>query len=143
MDMLHSFIDSTNAISRLSIRLKDVGAERMDELYYSIRKDVDAVFPNDKYDVTVTGSTIVSYKGNQYLIGNLFASLALAIGLIAVFMSIMFNSKRMVLMSLVPNVIVSGRSVLSLRVIHGTPITVVSSVMPPESVMTALDLSTR
>ena len=39
--------------------------------------------------------------------------------------------------SLVPTVQVSGRSVLSRSVIQGTPITVVSSVIPPESVTTA------
>ena len=38
--------------------------------------------------------------------------------------------------SFVPIVMVSGRSVLSRRVRHGTPSTVVSSVMPPESVIT-------
>ena len=42
-----------------------------------------------------------------------------------------------------PIVIVSGRSVLSRSVMQGTPMTVVSSVMPPESVITALLLSTR
>ena len=45
--------------------------------------------------------------------------------------------------SFVPTVTVSGRSVLSLRVIHGTPRTVVSSVMPPLSVITHFALSTR
>jgi len=39
--------------------------------------------------------------------------------------------------SLVPTVTVSGRSVVSRSVMQGTPITVVSSVMPPESVITA------
>src|SRR5690606_30453290 len=45
--------------------------------------------------------------------------------------------------SLVPTVQVSGRSVLSRRVRHGTPMTVVSSVMPPESVMTPRACLTR
>ena len=45
--------------------------------------------------------------------------------------------------SLVPMVQVSGRSVESRRVMHGMPITVVSSVMPPESVMTPLACFTR
>ena len=40
--------------------------------------------------------------------------------------------------SLVPTFTVSGRSVLSRNVIHGTPNTVASSVIPPESVITAL-----
>jgi hypothetical protein len=45
--------------------------------------------------------------------------------------------------SLVPIVTVSGRSVLSRKVRQGTPITVVSSVMPPESVITPLACFTR
>ena len=45
--------------------------------------------------------------------------------------------------SLVPTEIVSGRYVFSRNVKHGTPITVVSSVIPPESVITAKDFSTR
>ena len=45
--------------------------------------------------------------------------------------------------SFVPIFTVSGRSVLSRKVIHGIPITVVSSVMPPESVITAFAFSTR
>jgi len=45
--------------------------------------------------------------------------------------------------SLVPSVTVSGRSVVLRIVMHGTPITVVSSVTPPESVMTAFACLTR
>ena len=45
--------------------------------------------------------------------------------------------------SFVPMVMVSGRSVLSRKVKQGTPMTVVSSVIPPESVTTAKERSTR
>ena len=45
--------------------------------------------------------------------------------------------------SFVPRVTVSGRSVLFLRVIHGIPMTVVSSVIPPESVITAFACCTK
>src|SRR5690625_2834492 len=45
--------------------------------------------------------------------------------------------------SLVPMVIVSGLSVLSRSVMQGIPITVVSSVIPPESVRTANEFLTR
>ena len=48
---------------------------------------------------------VVFFRGNQYLVGNLITSLALAIFLIALFMAIMFRSSRMVFMSLIPNVI--------------------------------------
>ncbi|MEN8117706.1 MAG: MMPL family transporter [Bacteroidota bacterium] len=104
-DMLHAFLDSAKQTTRISIRIKDVGTKRMKELYSSFNAEIDSIFTADKYDVTVTGSSITSFKGTQYLLRNLFTSLGLAILLIAMFMAIMFSSWRMVIMSLTPNVI--------------------------------------
>lgn len=104
-DMLRSFMDSARQTTRISIRVKDVGTKRMEELYTSFNADIDSVFTADKYNVTVTGSSITSFKGTQYLLKNLFTSLALAIFLISAFMAVMFSSWRMVIMSLTPNVI--------------------------------------
>jgi predicted RND superfamily exporter protein len=103
--LLHSFIDSAEQVTRISIRMKDVGTTRMEELYADFNADIDSVFTSDNYDVTVTGSSITSFKGTQYLLKNLFTSLGLAILLISIFMAIMFSSWQMVLMSLTPNVI--------------------------------------
>ncbi len=104
-NLLHSFIDSTRQTTRISIRVKDVGTKRMEELYASFNEDIASIFTADKYDVTVTGSSIVAFKGNQYLLKNLFTSLGLAILLISGFMAIMFSSWRMVILSLTPNII--------------------------------------
>ena len=104
-NLLHSFLDSTRQTTRISIRVKDVGTKRMEELYSSFNAEIDSIFTADKYDVTVTGSSIVAFKGNQYLLKNLFTSLGLAILLISTFMAIMFSSWRMVIMSLTPNII--------------------------------------
>ena len=103
--LLHSFIDSTKQITRISIRMKDVGTKKMDELYADFYMDVKSVFPEKDYDVIVTGSSIISFKGNEYLLKNLFTSLILAFILISTFMAIMFSSWRMVIMSLTPNII--------------------------------------
>ncbi len=103
--MLHSFVDSTRQVTRISIRMKDVGTKRMEKLYQSFNSDIDSIFTSDNYDVTVTGSSITFFRGTQYLLKNLFTSLGLAIVLISLFMAIMFSSWRMVLMSLTPNVI--------------------------------------
>ncbi len=102
---LHSFMDSTRQFTRISIRLKDVGTKRMDELYTDFYKDIKTVFPDDDYNVIVTGSSITSFKGTEYLLKNLFTSLILAFILISTFMAIMFSSWRMVIMSLTPNII--------------------------------------
>jgi uncharacterized protein len=104
VDLLHSFIDSAQQITRISIRMKDVGTTRMEELYTSFNADIDSVFTSDNYDVTVTGSSITFFRGTQYLLRSLFTSLGLAIVLIAVFMAVMFSSWRMVLLSLTPNI---------------------------------------
>ena len=102
--LLHSFIDSTQQVTRISIRMKDVGTSRMEELYVGFTADIDSVFASDNYDVTVTGSSITFFRGTQYLLRSLFTSLGLAILLISVFMAVMFSSWRMVLLSLTPNI---------------------------------------
>lgn len=105
MGIAKSFIDSSRQICRISIRMKDVGTLRMDELYKDFGQDVQEIFQKDKYDVTITGSSVTFFKGNQYLVKNLFGSLALAIFIISLLMSAMFRSFKMVVLSLIPNII--------------------------------------
>lgn len=105
INLANSFIDSTKQRSRISFRVKDIGTKRMDNLYNYVSNEIHKLFPADKYDITITGSMVKFFRGNQYLVGNLFISLALAIGLISLFMATMFRSSRMVMMSLIPNII--------------------------------------
>ncbi len=104
-DMLHSFWDTTRQVTRVSLRTKDVGTNRMDALYSRITAEMDSIFPPDDYHVVVTGSSVTSFKGTQYLLHNLFTSVGLAIVLISLFMALMFSSPRMVIVSLIPNLI--------------------------------------
>ena len=103
--LLHSFLDSAKQKTRMHIRVKDVGTKKMEEIYNNIETHVDSVFTPGEYDVTITGSSITSFKGTKYLLKNLFSSLTLAILIISAFMAIMFSSWRMVIMSLIPNLI--------------------------------------
>lgn len=103
--MSKSFVDSNMQIVRLSFRVKDIGTQKMEAKEDSLYQKIEKIFPADKHQATVTGSSVIFFKGNQYLITNLFSSLALAIILIAGFMAWMFKSKRMVLIALIPNVI--------------------------------------
>lgn len=105
VNALHSFMDSTKQITRISIRMHDVGTKRMEELYKDFKQEVDSIFPPSHYHVIVTGSSVTFFKGTQYLVKNLFSSLGLAIILISTFMALMFYSWRMVITSLVPNII--------------------------------------
>lgn len=101
--LLHTFIDSTRQMTRMSVQMQDVGTERMAQLLKEIRPKVDAIFPHDRYEVLLTGTAVVFTKGTEYLVKNLFVSLGIAIVIIALIMLRMFRSWRMVVVSLVPN----------------------------------------
>lgn len=100
-----SFIDTNNQITRVNFRMLDVGTKEMDALLTEIRPKVDAIFPPKDYTVTFTGTSVVFLKGTNYLVENLFTSLTLAVVLIASIMALLFSSVRMVLVSLIPNLL--------------------------------------
>lgn len=100
-----SFIDSTFTITRLSLNIADIGTNRMKELLPKIKKDIYEVFPLDKYNIIITGSTVVYFTGTTYLINNLFISLSLALLIITLLMYALQRSTKMVLIALVPNII--------------------------------------
>lgn len=100
-----SFIDSTRTATRISMNIRDVGCDRIEELLPQLRSEIDSVFPADRYETIVTGNTIMNFTSQTYLTKNLFISLALAIVVIALFLFLMFRSIKVTLLSLIPNVI--------------------------------------
>ncbi|HKK12943.1 MAG TPA: MMPL family transporter, partial [Flavobacteriaceae bacterium] len=66
---------------------------------------IDKVLPKEKYNVVVTGKALLFQKGTKYLVKNLAISLSFAIFLISLFMAYMFRSFRMIVVSLIPNII--------------------------------------
>jgi len=104
-DLLKSFVDSTKQITRISFQMADVGTNHMDSLMNDILPKVDSIFDPTKYNVSVTGNSVVYAKGTNFLIKNLFESVLIAIGLISLLMALLFSSFRMILVSMVPNII--------------------------------------
>jgi predicted RND superfamily exporter protein len=101
-DML---IDSLNQEARISLRIKDLSASEMDEIMSDLKPKISTIFDADKYNVVITGTTKVLLTGTKFLLNNLFISLFLVIILISIFMAWMFSSYKMVLISLIPNII--------------------------------------
>jgi predicted RND superfamily exporter protein len=66
-----------------------------------LRKAID----HEYYDVTLTGTSVVASEGTQYLVWNLISSIFFAVISIAALMSILFTSFRMVVVSMIPNII--------------------------------------
>lgn len=103
--LMATFIDSTRQKARINLRMADVGTGQMARLDAEIRAIVQEEFPAEDYHTLLTGASVVFFNGTSYLIRNLLLSLGLAVVLIASFMAWMFSSKRMVLVSLIPNLI--------------------------------------
>ncbi len=101
----HMFLDSTQQITRITAQIADIGTTELDSLMSDLKPKVFEIFPRDKYKVTLTGTSIVFLNGTNYLIQNLFVSLAIAIVVIGLMMALLFNSFRMVVVSLIPNLI--------------------------------------
>ncbi len=100
-----AFIDSTRATTRITVQMADVGTTRMDALLQKLRAQADSIFPADRYDVLFTGTSVVFLKGSSYLVSNLISSLFWAIVIIVVLMALLFNSVRILVVALIPNVV--------------------------------------
>ncbi|MFD2100760.1 efflux RND transporter permease subunit [Flagellimonas iocasae] len=104
-DLLESFVDSTGQTARLTTYMRDVKIDRMEEIEQDMQTAIAKFFPSDRFKVFITGKALLFLKGTKYLVKNLLLSLALAIGLISIFMAYLFRSFRMVIISLVPNLL--------------------------------------
>ena len=104
-NLLKSFVDSTGQYARITTFMKDIGTDKMERIEEDLQAKIDKVFPKENYNVTITGKALVFQKGTTYLVKNLAISLSLAIFLISLFMAYMFRSFRMILISLIPNLL--------------------------------------
>ena len=98
-------MDSLKQEARISLRVADISTSKMDSIFDSLLPKINEIFDPEKYDVTITGASIVFLNGTKFLIKNLVLSLLLVIILISIFMAWMFNSFRMVVVSIIPNLI--------------------------------------
>jgi hypothetical protein len=104
-NLLKSYLDSTGQFARITTFMKDTGTERFDRIEEDLKAKALKIFPPDRYNVSFTGKALLFQKGTKYLVKNLIISLSLAILLIALFMAWMFRSFRMILVSLIPNLL--------------------------------------
>ncbi|MBN8878647.1 MAG: MMPL family transporter [Sphingobacteriales bacterium] len=103
--LVSTFMDSARQEARISINMADVGSARLPHILDSIQQRVDALFPKDKYEVKLTGTSITFLEGSAFIINGLKESIAWAFLLIALCMLYLFRSARILLCSLIPNVI--------------------------------------
>lgn len=103
--IMNSFVDTNMRVCRISVQMANIGTNEIKKIKEDLKPRIDSIFNPQKYDVKITGTSVVFLKGTNYLIKNLAQSLILAIILIALLMAVLFSSFRMILLSLIPNLI--------------------------------------
>lgn len=101
-----SFVDSTGQLIRISLKMPDIGSIKMDSLVNEIiSPKIDKIFGDTDMDVRITGTVPLFIKGNKFLIDNLITSMIFAFIIIAIIMAVLFRNVRMIIISLIPNII--------------------------------------
>lgn len=127
--LVGSFMDSTRAQTRISVNMADIGSRRLPGLLDSIQKRAEELFNRDSllalnadsatraehaddtawgkrtHSIELTGTSVTFLEGSRFIINGLKESIFWAFLLIAACMLYLFRSVRILLASLVPNLI--------------------------------------
>lgn len=111
-----SFIDSSERFLRISMSMADVGTQELLPIIDSIKLNanrilngIDSLDISDSskalYKITVTGTSSTFLEGSRFIVNGLKESIFWAFLLITVCMLYLFRSARILLCSLIPNLI--------------------------------------
>lgn len=126
--LLASFMDSTRQRARISINMADVGSERLPRILEEVQQKAESLFNSDslnyaeerkrggvaetdssqmkrKADILLTGTSVTFLEGSRFIINGLKESIFWAFLLITLTMLYLFRSVRIVVCSLIPNLI--------------------------------------
>ncbi|HVF81206.1 MAG TPA: MMPL family transporter [Flavisolibacter sp.] len=127
--LLFSFMDKDRRQARISVNMKDIGSEQLPFILDSIQTKAEAIFNTDsiealtataiikeehkgdslwgkrKFNIELTGGSVTFLEGSRFIINGLKESIFWAFLLITLCMLYLFRSFRILLCSLIPNVI--------------------------------------
>lgn len=103
--MLSSFIDTSKRYTRISVSMADVGTEKLPAIMDDIQQKANQYFDTANYKVSLTGTSITFQEGSKFIINGLKESIFWAFLLIALCMLYLFKSFKILVCSLLPNLI--------------------------------------
>jgi len=104
--LVSSFMDSAKQQARISVNMADVGSKRLPHILDSIQSKANELFADTaKYKVMLTGTSVTFLEGSSFIIHGLKESIMWAFLLIALCMLYLFRSFRILICSLIPNII--------------------------------------
>jgi predicted RND superfamily exporter protein len=104
-NLMKSYVDSTGQFARITTFMRDENGDAIPRIEAEIRKEAEKIFPKNQYNVSITGKALVFQKGTNYLLDNLLTSLIFAFFLTALLIGFMFRSFKMILVSIIPNLL--------------------------------------
>jgi uncharacterized protein len=98
-------VDSNKQTLRISVNMADVGSIRLPQILGDVQRRADELFDTAHYNIVFTGTTVTFLEGSSFIIAGLKQSILWAFLLIAICMLYLFKSFRILICSLLPNVI--------------------------------------
>ena len=103
--MLSSFMDSSRQSTRISVNMADIGTRQLPNVLNGIENKITQLFDTAQYNVKLTGTSITFLEGSKFIINGLKESIFWAFLLISLCMLYLFKSVKVLLCSLIPNLI--------------------------------------
>jgi predicted RND superfamily exporter protein len=114
--LVGSFVDSSEQYLRISMSMEDIGTTALPAVVDSIKQNankilngIDSIDVKDtakaNYKITVTGTSSTFLEGSKFIVNGLKESIFWAFLLISLCMLYLFKSLRILLCSLIPNLI--------------------------------------
>lgn len=103
--VITGFVDTTRRYTRISINMKDVGSKRLPFLLDTLQQKANEIFDTASYNIQFTGASVTFLEGSRFIVNGLKESIVLAFLFIGLCMLYLFRSFRMLVCSLIPNVV--------------------------------------
>lgn len=103
--IINSFVDTNLQHTRISVQMANVNTETIQKTRDELQPVIDSIFNPAKYNVEMTGTSLVFLAGTKYMTNHLVTSLILALVTIAFLLALLLNSTKMVIISLIPNIL--------------------------------------
>jgi len=103
--MASSLINADESKLHIIIQIEDLMHEDMVLLLEDVDALAEASFDTEEIGVTLSGVSVLFMRSTDFLINNLLLSLGLAILIISALMAALFKAPRMVVVSIIPNLL--------------------------------------
>jgi uncharacterized protein len=128
--LISSFMDSSKQRARISVNMADVGSDSLPKILADVQQKADEYFHRDsmeysaeivankipaaeidssrlkhRYNIQLTGTSVTFLEGSRFIINGLKESILWAFLLIAACMLYLFRSLRILICSLIPNIV--------------------------------------